>query len=261
MTLNWAVTVAPPAAPWTTLDRDNDETTFFGVADLNETSDAIDTGLVFQRGVQGCTNHIVGLSDSSNQIFDLFTAKGDTLDETFTGQQALYNPYVNEGNVRVFFKQTGYTYTEKVLTVELITDMSGGGSCSNVTLPAELSLNWLVTVTAGSVGWKDQGSHSDVAGAVSPVIVREASGRTDTGLAFHQSPSGCRRVDVSLAANAPDSVELVRYDGDIASSVTSLSDIHMEKDHASDNHVRLMIKAGATLTAGAVAGHHGERRV
>ena len=57
---------------------------------------------------------------------------------------------------------------------------------------------------------------------------------------------------MALASGTPDSVELVRYDGNSpATADTSLTNIHMEEDHGEDNHVRLMLKAGATLTAGA----------
>ncbi|MBF2735605.1 MAG: hypothetical protein ISN26_05965 [Betaproteobacteria bacterium AqS2] len=96
--------------------------------------------------------------------------------------------------------------------------------------------------------------HSNEAteGPFSPVIIGASTARTETGLVFHQSPATCRQIDVALAAGAPDSVELVRYDGANPATTTALTDIYMEAGQANNHHVKLMFKAGATLTAGDV---------
>ena len=87
----------------------------------------------------------------------------------------------------------------------------------------------MTVASASAAGWVSQDDHSnDASGVFSPVVVGENSGRTNTGLAFHRNYTGCRKINVAL--NAPDSVELVRYDADDnVTAVTSLMNIHMRE--------------------------------
>ena len=81
-------------------------------------------------------------------------------------------------------------------------------------------------------------------------VLQAASTRTDTGLAFHQSSTACRQIDVALVNNPPNYVELRRYDGTTDTTSSGLSNIRMEQNHASDHHVRLFFTARAGVTAG-----------
>nr|MBF2734708.1 hypothetical protein [Betaproteobacteria bacterium AqS2] len=123
-------------------------------------------------------------------------------------------------NVRIFLRSSYKQHGEATLTVSLV---ASAATCPQLD---PLTITWAVTV---SVPWTDAGSHSDeAASAFSPVIIGASTDRTATGLAFHKSPATCRQIDVALGSGAPDSVELVRYDGNSPASNAALSNIHME---------------------------------
>ena len=214
-------------------------------AGLNAATVEIYTGLASQYRASlsfGCLAVTMSLRSGSQSIFGIHNYNNNTR-QTDGVQNVQYTAVTGDTYFRIYLRPS-YAHSG---AATLIASMAlSGGSCFFSDPPA-LNLAWPVTVTDP---WTGQGSHSDeAAGAFSPVVIRASSSRTATGLAFHQSPA-CRWIDVALAAGAPDSVELVRYAGAGPAASTSLLSIHMEEDHADDNHVRLMFKAGAALTAG-----------
>ena len=250
--VEWKVTVATPAS-WTEYSRDDMVAEEFDSASLNAANSNTDTGLAFQRyAASACTFFVVSLTDSSNEIFALRGYLWDPDTRQGTPQQGFVQSFGNGNNrnmyAKVFFR-SGYVHSGGTVTVTMVA--RGNAVRCGASQPRPLTLQWPVTIT--ETGWTDQGEHSDAAsGAFSPVTVSENSGRTDTGLAFHQSYAACRRINVALGSGAPDSVELRRYAGNSETADQSLTNIRMEKDDTADNHVRLMIKAGAALTAGEV---------
>ncbi|MBF2735606.1 MAG: hypothetical protein ISN26_05970, partial [Betaproteobacteria bacterium AqS2] len=255
MLLLAAAFITPKAwaqAGWQTLSLHNsvanDNLTAAG---LNSTANRTypKTGLTVHVQAANCPGHQIITDPSTTDSFVLESRMAST-----NGLVARTNqvPGLNDDfYVDVVFDDSGaggtrYTHSEATLTVLLT--LTTPGCTTNP--PDPLTLAWAVTV---SDPWTDAGSHSDAAASVfSPVIIGASASRTETGLAFHQSPATCRQIDVALASGAPDSVELVRYDGNSPASNAALSNIHMESGNANDNHVKLMFKAGATLTAGDV---------
>ena len=237
-----AVGAARAQAPtWETGDHHDEEAdSGFTTGQLNAAHSGIYTGMAFQRVASNCDNILMNLVDGSESIFEVYYYDDDTrTDGPYTVNIAAR--LNGDFHYRIFFRN-GYRYTDATLQVS----MTMAPRCSLPTLPEAQTLAWAVTVVDA---WGSLSDHSDEAADVSPVVVRESAARTDTGLAFHSSPS-CTEVDVTLL-NEPDSVELRRYDGDNESlSGGLLRGIRMQDGHADDNHVRLMVKAGATLTAG-----------
>ncbi|MBF2735059.1 MAG: hypothetical protein ISN26_03080, partial [Betaproteobacteria bacterium AqS2] len=194
----------------------NDDLT---VAELNAVTRAEDfpeTGLAIHVDAAGCS---YAAATDSGGLFVLVAHDVDT--DARGGGSTFLVPITEMDYAKVEFRNANDTFSVGTLTI-LIT-LSAPGCPST---PDPLTLTWAVTV---SDPWTDQGSHSDeAASAFSPLIIGASTARTETGLAFHQSPSACRQIDVALAAGAPDSVELVRYDGNSPASNAALSNIHME---------------------------------
>ena len=214
-------------------------------AGLNAATVETYTGLASQHvPLVSCLRVGISLHSSSQAIFGLHDYASGVRVTNTSLENYLEETVTEEDSHRIYLRSSYVHSGAATLTASLAVSAHG---CLLGSPPAALSLAWPVTVTDP---WTGQGSHSDeAAGAFSPVVIRASSSRTATGLAFHQSPA-CRWIDVALAAGAPDSVELVRYAAGGPAASTSLLSIHMEEDHADDNHVRLMFKAGAALTAG-----------
>ena len=212
-------------------------------ARLNAATVEIYTGLASQyEPTTACTGISISVHSDSQSIFGIHHYRqNERRSASLVNQQTIIQP-TSDDQIRIYLR-SGYASGAATLIASVAVDTI---TCFGV-VPPVLNLAWSVTVFDS---WTDQGSHSDeAAGAFSPAVIRASASRTDTGLAFHQSNS-CKKVNVALAAGAPDSVELVRYAGASPAASTSLMSIHMEEDHADDNHVRLMFKAGAALTAG-----------
>ncbi|MBF2735898.1 MAG: hypothetical protein ISN26_07525, partial [Betaproteobacteria bacterium AqS2] len=126
-------------------------------------------------------------------------------------------------------------------------------ACADATTPNPLTIAWRLTI-ATPASWTNQGSDDAVSdGPFSPLALAAAGSRTAAGLAFHQSSTACRQIDVALVNSPPSYVELVRYQGSSASASTGLSNITMDSGAGTNNHhVRLFFKANAGVTAGSV---------
>ncbi|MBF2734735.1 MAG: hypothetical protein ISN26_01345, partial [Betaproteobacteria bacterium AqS2] len=114
-----------------------------------------------------------------------------------------------------------------------------------------MTVSWNLTI-ATAAAWTNQGSDDSTSdGPFSPLVLAGAGSRSATGLAFHQSSTACRQIDVALVNSPPSYVELVRYQGSSASASTGLNNITMDSGAGTNNHhVRLFFKANAGVTAG-----------
>ncbi|MBF2736004.1 MAG: hypothetical protein ISN26_08100, partial [Betaproteobacteria bacterium AqS2] len=251
LTVSWAVTIATPAA-WVKQSRDDDSASgSFSALRLTASSARTDTGLAFHRNSAACSRIDIALNGDTGQVeLRRYQGGGEA------GSQALSNIVMDDGaasslnqHVRLFFKAGAAPAAGSTLNVTIVA--TPNAACDDPRTPAPLTVGWAVTVAAAG-GWVNQGRDSqNAASQFSPLRLPAATARTDTGIAFHQSSVGCRSIDVALAAGAPAYLELVRYQDD-AVAAGGLGAIHMERDHASDQHVRLLFKPGAAVTAGAV---------
>ncbi|MBF2736020.1 MAG: hypothetical protein ISN26_08180, partial [Betaproteobacteria bacterium AqS2] len=239
---------APPAAraqAWLNSNyHDADPVNNLNAVGLNAASEPTYTGLAFDRYVDACSAVTIQLEQASQTIFGLIPYDGDST-IGFGINNAFDHPNPSDQHSRIFFRETYTSHSEATLTISINVNAK---NCNEIT-PTQLNVRWPVTVADP---WQDAGAHSDEASTVfSPVIIGESTTKTETGYVFHKSPATCRNIDVALGANSPDSVELVRYDEDDSiPSTTSLTNIRMIKDGADNHHVKLMLKAGATLAAG-----------
>ncbi|MBF2736006.1 MAG: hypothetical protein ISN26_08110, partial [Betaproteobacteria bacterium AqS2] len=124
-------------------------------------------------------------------------------------------------------------------------------SCADARTPAPLTVSWNLTIATAAT-WTNQGSDDAVSdGPFSPLVLAAAGSRSAAGLAFHQSSTACRQIDVELVNSPPSYVELVRYQGNSASTTTGLSNITMDSGAGTNNHhARLFFTANAGVTAG-----------
>ena len=247
-----AVCAAPTARAqaWVELGRHSETAAaVFSAVSLNAATSDTFTGLVFHKWPNSsiiCIDINFSLDSSSREIFGLYRYRGSA---SVGGPVNVTSFSVTGGSaserLHIYLRSSYKRHTETILTVSLVARRPSFCPFGDETE----TIAWPVTVFSPPE-WTKLDAHSDGAtGEFSPVIIRESTSRTATGLAFHQSNS-CKKVNVALAAGEPDSVELVRYAGASPATTTSLLSIHMEDGHAEDNHVKLMFKAGATLTAG-----------
>ena len=153
-------------------------------------------------------------------------------------------------HVRLFFTARAGVTAGAVINVTLVG--TPNASCSSASTPAPVTVAWALTI-ATPAAWQNQGENDATSdGPFSPLRLAASNDRTATGLAFHQSSSACRQIDVALVNNPPSYVELRRYDGTTDTTSSGLSNIRMEQNHASDHHVRLFFKSSAGVTAGSV---------
>ena len=105
--------------------------------------------------------------------------------------------------------------------------------------------NYTVTIAA----WHDQGDNSD---RPASRHVQGIAASEDTGVAIHRSSPSCRFTDVRLAAGAPAWLELRQHraNGTADGAGTRRLTARMEKDHASDRHVRVRFTDDAEPPAG-----------
>ncbi|MBF2734732.1 MAG: hypothetical protein ISN26_01330 [Betaproteobacteria bacterium AqS2] len=155
----------------------------------------------------------------------------------------------NDHHVKLFLKARAAVNQGDVLDLTIVA--TPNSSCTDPKTPAPLTVSWNLTI-ATAAAWTNQGSDDAVSdGPFSPLLLAATGSRSATGLAFHQSSTACRQIDVALVNSAPSYVELVRYQGNSASTSTGLSNITMDSGAGTNNHhVRLFFKAQAGVTAG-----------
>ena len=154
----------------------------------------------------------------------------------------------NDHHLRLFFTAGARAAAGTVATISLVA--TPNAACTDPATPAPLTVAWNLTL-ANTSGWVNQGRDSATASsAFSALTLTAATGRTATGLAFHQSAEGCRQIDVALINTPPSYVELVRYQGNVTTAATALNNIFMHKDQTGDQHLRLFFKPRAAVAVG-----------
>ncbi|MBF2734731.1 MAG: hypothetical protein ISN26_01325, partial [Betaproteobacteria bacterium AqS2] len=210
-----------------------------------------DTGLAFHRSAEGCRQIDVALSGETGQVellrYQGSSAATPTSPSNITMHSAA-DPASSNHHVKLFLKARASVNQGDVLDLTVVA--TPNASCTDPRTPAPLTVSWNLTI-ATAAAWTNQGSDDAVSdGPFSPLALTGAGNRTATGLAFHQSSTACRQIDVALVNSPLSYVELIRYQGNSVASTTSLSNIHMQQNNDSDNHVRLFFKANAAVTAG-----------
>ncbi|MBF2735554.1 MAG: hypothetical protein ISN26_05705, partial [Betaproteobacteria bacterium AqS2] len=251
LTVQWSMTIATPA-PWVDQGRDDPSSDGpFSALTLAPATQATDTGLAFHQSSTGCRRIDLALANEPPAYVELRRYAGDAA----ATPSSLSDIRMEQGagaadhHVRLFFKPRPAVTQGSTVSVTVVATPNAA-ACTAATTPAPLTVAWLLTIAEPSP-WVDQGADSAAAsGAFSALRLAAADARTATGLAFHRSAEGCRRIDVALANSPPAYVELVRYAGTNAATPASLSDITMLKDDDNDHHVRLFFKANASVTAG-----------
>ena len=247
----WNLTLADPA-PWTDQGRDDPTSDGpFSPLRLAAASGRTATGLAFHQSSTACRQIDVALASGAPAYVELRRYDGST-DTTASGLSNIHmeQDHASDQHVRLFFKPHSSVAAGTVADITLIA--TPHSSCTDPATPTPLTVSWSLTVAAPGT-WVDQGRDKQSSdGPFSPLKLSAATEMTETGLVFHQSSEACRRIDVALASGAPDYLELIRYQGDSAATDSSMDDIHMERGHASDHHVRLFIKPRATVAAGDV---------
>ncbi|MBF2760598.1 MAG: hypothetical protein ISN28_10090, partial [Ectothiorhodospiraceae bacterium AqS1] len=125
-------------------------------------------------------------------------------------------------------------------------------SCPATGRPEPLTVAFAFDIVPSSnrSSWTAQGRESATATRTFwPAEIADSATPLNTGIAFHQSSSACRYVDVELANGTPDYLELALHRGDNA--VAGLpNNVYMERNQPLDTHARLMFKAGARVAEG-----------
>ena len=238
--------------PW--LDQGRDRASAagsFSAFRVGQAADGTDTGIVFHRGSSACMKADLALVNSPPAAVEL--VKYRSSDDARAVDASLSNVHMERGgsedhHVRLFFKARAQV-VPGVLTVSL--RAAANPSCTASGTQDPITVAWRLTLAAAA-SWESQGKdEAEAAGSFSPLVLRAAGARTDTGLAFHRSSTACRQINVGLKAGAPDYLELARHrsSDDAPAAATGLDDIHMEEDDGADNYVRLFFKANAAVPA------------
>ena len=238
--------------PW--LDQGRDRASAagsFSAFRVGQAADGTDTGIVFHRGSSACMKADLALVNSPPAAVEL--VKYRSSDDARAVDASLSNVHMERGgsedhHVRLFFKARAQV-VPGVLTVSL--RAAANPSCTASGTQDPITVAWRLTLAAAA-SWESQGKdEAEAAGSFSPLVLRAAGARTDTGLAFHRSSTACRQINVGLKAGAPDYLELARHrsSDDAPAAATGLDDIHMEENKGTDNYVRLFFKANAAVPA------------
>ncbi|MBF2734736.1 MAG: hypothetical protein ISN26_01350, partial [Betaproteobacteria bacterium AqS2] len=211
-----------------------------------------DTGLAFHRSAEGCRQIDVALSGETSQVELVRYAGSDAATPTSLNNITMHSaadPASSNHHVKLFLKARAAVSQGDVLDLTIVAIPNS--SCTDARTPAPLTVSWNLTI-ATAAAWANQGSDDSTSdGPFSPLVLAAAGSRSATGLAFHQSSTACRQIDVALVNSPPSYVELVRYQGSSASASTGLNNITMDSGAGTNNHhVRLFFKASAGVTAG-----------
>ena len=242
LTLVWNLTLADPA-PWTDQGRD-DQVSSGPFSPLRRAADA--TGLVFHQSSTACRRIDVALVSGAPSYVELKRYAGSAAaDDTSLNDITMHENNANDHHLRLFFTAGARAAAGTVATISLVA--TPNAACTDPATPAPLTVAWNLTL-ANTSGWVNQGRDSATASsAFSALTLTAATGRTATGLAFHQSAEGCRQIDVALINTPPSYVELVRYQGNVTTAATALNNIFMHKDQTGDQHLRLFFKPRAAV--------------
>ncbi|MBF2734734.1 MAG: hypothetical protein ISN26_01340, partial [Betaproteobacteria bacterium AqS2] len=240
LTVGWALTVAS-TSPWVNQGSDVAASNGpYSALTLAVASGQTDTGLAFHRSALGCRQIDVALSGDTSQV-ELLRYQGSSV----ATPTSLSNITMHSGaaagqdhHVKLFLKARAAVSQGDVLDLTIVA--APNSSCIDPRTPAPLTISWNLTI-ATAAAWTNQGSDDSVSdGPFSPLVLQDATARTAAGLAFHQSSTACRRIDVALVNSPPSYVELVRYQGSSASASTGLNNITMDNGAGTNNHhVRL----------------------
>ena len=209
--------------------------------------------MAFHRAVSGCRDHHVTLVQSSDeQIFGLRVYANNSPLSAQYRNFANYSPYLSGGeNARIFFRN-GYTHAAGVLTVTLLTNMP---ACSGVVLPAELSLEWAVTVTAATP-WETLAHDDDEADSVFDAATLNAAPASgiDTGLVFQRgaviSGAGCYTITrVSVSDSSKEIFGLVTYTGNNRGSSAPADTRDISPYVTNPQSARIFFRSGYTHRA------------
>ncbi|MBF2734658.1 MAG: hypothetical protein ISN26_00940, partial [Betaproteobacteria bacterium AqS2] len=251
LTVAWNMTIAETSG-W--VNQGSDVATSNGpysALTLAVASQRTDTGLAFHRSAEGCRQIDVALSGETSQVELIRYQGGSAATPSSLSNITMHSgatPNTSNHHVKLFLKARAAVSQGDVLDLTIVA--TPNSSCTDARTPAPLTVSWNLTIATAAV-WTNQGSNDSVSdGPFSPLVLADASSRSPTGLAFHQSSTACRQIDVALVNSPPSYVELVRYQGNSVASTTSLSNIHMQQGNASDNHARLFFKAQAAVTGG-----------
>ena len=245
-TVSWTITISDR---YEEQGHHSDEATAILDADELLTATAgTYTGLRYNRSFAGCREIDVSLAAGAPDYLELIRYRGDVPSPvTSLGPISMEEGEDDNDSARLYVKAGVDVATGGTLTIQ-VAGKANSSQCSGLQDSAPDVVTWNLTIEGSD--WLLQGADRNAAsGAFSPVLVARADAPTDTGLAFHRRPATCTQVDVTLTG-APAYLELVRYGADGRPAAGGLSGIHMEKDHADDNHVRLFFREGEAPAAG-----------
>nr|MBF2759513.1 hypothetical protein [Ectothiorhodospiraceae bacterium AqS1] len=253
LTLTWPVTVYAPAA-WVTLSADNlTALSVFSASEIQESSQAIDTGVKIQRNSSACASTDVILG-SQTSLFELYqhNAAGNRTGSGAARQDGVAMPASGGGHVGLHFK-AGATITAPT-TLQVVLRAEANSSCTDVRTPTAASASTVaIALRPGRAAWERRGSDQLApAAAFSSYDLLDSDSPTPTGVQIHRSSSACSSTDVTLGADTPSYLGLdLHGDGsDAVDLQTSHSGVEMPGSGAADRHLRLYFAANANVPDG-----------
>ncbi|MBF2734548.1 MAG: hypothetical protein ISN26_00380 [Betaproteobacteria bacterium AqS2] len=247
-------------AQWQVGRADNAQARVAAKAGLDGLTQHADTGVRIQRSSPLCSDTVVSLSGPNAANFQLYgqtyagidgTPANSTIPVLSDVSGATITLNMREGGdksyARLQFKPN-LTWDEQVMRVSV--EVSSASYCGHANaVPDPQTLGYALTIT--NAAWANQGEHVDYqpralfAGDFAATSVPFYS-----GIAFHRSPSDCRRIDVRLDS-APSYLFLARYQGSRPASTAALSNITMDSGAGINNHnVRLFFSEQSTVPTG-----------